>query len=108
MKNIVFIFLFSFSLMSYSQEYGSGFTKATVKSNVSNDTIAYSFISNYLIDEYKVSMLENRLLGRYSELIEINISYSTQIVSFKILSSGSKVFLEKFVKHFKYNGYELV
>ncbi len=108
MKNFVFVFLLSINLMSFSQEYGSDFPRAIVKSNVSNDIIVYSFISNYLIDEYKVSMLENRFLNRYSELIEINISYSTQRISFKILSSGSKVFLEKFVKHFKYNGYEFI
>lgn len=96
-----------FSLHSYSQEYGSNFPKAFVTSIIAKQSITYAFKSNYLIEEYKAPMLEKRLLGRYSELIEINISYNTQIISFKILSNDSELFLENFVKHFRYNGYEI-
>jgi hypothetical protein len=107
MKLIYFAFFLCFSLPSYSQEYGSDFPKATVTSIITAQTTTYSFKSNYLIEEYKAPMLQERLLNRYPELIEINISYSTQIISFKILSENSELFLEKFVAHFKYSGYEI-
>ncbi len=107
MKKLYTVLFLCLSLNSYSQEYGSNFPKAPVNSVKTNNTITYSFISNYLIDEYKAPMLEKRFLGRYSELIDISISYSTQTISFKILSKDSELFLEKFVKHFKYIGYEI-
>ena len=107
MKKFYLVILLCFSLTSYSQDFGSDFPKATVNQVLVDDIITYSFKSNYLIDEYKAPMLEKRFLGRYSELIDISIVYDTQIISFKILNKDSKVFLEKFVTHFKYNGYEI-
>jgi len=107
MKKFYLILLLCFSLTSYSQEYGSNFPKAIVESVTINNTITYTFTSNYLIDEYKAPMLEKRFLSRYSELLGISIIYNTQIVSFKILSTNSELFLEKFITHFKYNGYEI-
>lgn len=107
MKLIYFALFMCLSLLSYSQEYGSNLPKAAVTSITTAQTTTYSFKSNYLIEEYKAPMLQERLAGRYPELIEINISYTTQIISFKILSENSELFLEKFVSHFRYKGYEI-
>lgn len=71
------------------------------------DTIQYTFISNYYIAEYKAPMLEGRMLNRYSEILDIQIIAETQTIIFKTLTNGADVFLNKFVKHFKYSGYEI-
>ena len=107
MKKLYFVLFLCLSTTSYSQEYGFDFPNAKVSAVTSNDTVTYTFISNYFIDEYKAPMLEKRLLGRYSELININIIYDTQTVSFKILKINSELFLEKFVKHFRFKNYEI-
>jgi len=107
MKKLYLALLLCCSSISYSQEYGADFPNANVNQAISNDTATYSFLSNYLIDEYKAPMLEKRMLGRYSEIIEIHIDYQSQVVTFKILKLNSELFLENFIKHFRYKGYEI-
>ena len=107
MKKLYFALFLCFSVNSYSQEYGSDFPNAKVTSVTLSDTITYTFISNYFVDEYKAPLLEKRIIGRYSELIDLSINYDTQIISFKILKQNSELFLDKFVKHFRYKSYEL-
>ena len=81
---------------------------AKVSSEIINtDTIQYTFVSNYYISDYKAPILAGRLLDRYPEIIEINIDSQTQTIVYKSLSTNSTMFLEKFVKHFKYSGYEI-
>jgi len=111
MPKIICIILTSLLIttIGYSQNsYGDDFPKAEVTSNnINSDTTEFSFISNYYIDAYKAPMLEGRMLNRYSEIINIHIDYESQKVTFKTLNVGAEVFLEKFVTHFKYKGYEI-
>ena len=82
--------------------------KAIVMSHVQeSDTSEFSFTSNYFISEYKSNILEEQMPKRYSEILELKINYETQIVWFKTLTKDGEVFLERFVRHFKYQGYEI-
>ena len=109
MKSIFFS-LFTILCLSgaISQTQSTPLPIAKVSSEIFNtDTIQYSFISNYYIDDYKAPMLAGRMLDRYSEIIEIEIDSQTQTIVFKTLTNGSTIFLDKIVKHFKYSGYEI-
>lgn len=107
-KVTLFIFAMVCINMTFSQTTTDLHPKAVVYSQTINiDTIQYTFLSNYYIDEYKAPMLAGRLLNRYPEIIEIDIDSQTQTIVFKTLTVGSVIFLEEFVKHFKYSGYEI-
>jgi len=111
MPKVIYIILTTLllSTISYSQNsYGDDFPKAEITSNnINSDTTEFSFISNYYIDAYKAPLLEGRMLNRYSEIISIHIDFETQKVTFKTLAIGAETFLEKFITHFKYKGYEI-
>ena len=110
MKNLPFLLvMLLMTSFGYSQSPTSeSLPKANVtKLVIQNDTTQFTFISNYYIDAYKAPMLEGRMINRYSEIIDIQINAETQTIVFKTLTVGSNIFLEKFVKHFKYSGYEI-
>lgn len=110
MKNPLFLMIvILITSLSYGQNsIQEPLPKADVtQSEIQADTVQFSFTSNYYIDAYKAPMLEGRMLNRYSEIIDIQIDPETQVVTFKTLTVGSNEFLEKFVKHFKYSGYEI-
>ena len=109
MKKISLLILIIFSVnFAFTNIPTQDIPKAIVSSeSINAETIQYSFISNYHIDDYKAPMLEGRMLNRYSEIISIEINPETQIITFETLKINSEKFLEKFVKHFKYSGYEI-
>ena len=109
MRSLIVFTLLFITTNSYGQNsYGDDFPKAyVVSNNIGSDTIEYKFASNYYIDAYKVPMLENRMLNRYSEIINIDINYESQTITFMTLTPGSEAFLDKFITHFKYKGYDI-
>ena len=83
--NLLILFIFSISF-AYTYSPTQDIPKAIVSSeNINAETIQYSFISNYRIEDYKAPMLEGRMLNRYSEIISIEINPETQIITFKTL-----------------------
>ena len=107
MKSIL-LTLFTFLFLSgvIGQNQTDSIAKVSSET-INTDITQYTFVSNYYISEYKAPMLEGRLLNRYSEIIEIHINAETQTVKIKTPSSGSSIFLDKFIIHFKYSGYEI-
>ena len=107
MKKILLVLLLINSAVTSAQEYGSDWPKANVSRTLSNDTISYTFKSNYIIDTYKAPLLEKRFLDRYSEIISISIDYDTQVITVKLINENASIFLEKLITHFRYKGYEI-
>tara|TARA_B100000809_G_C14935999_1_gene458638 strand:- start:504 stop:836 length:333 start_codon:yes stop_codon:yes gene_type:complete len=109
MKSILLsLFTVLFLTGAISQSQLVPITIAKVSSEIINtDTIQYTFISNYYIDDYKAPLLRGRILDRYSEVIDIEIDSQTQLIIFKTLTIRSSILLEKIVKHFKYISYEV-
>lgn len=109
MRKICLLILIIFSInFAFPNIQIQDIPKAIVSSeDINGETIQYSFISNYQIDDYKAPMLEGRMLNRYSEIISIQINPDSQIITFNTLKTDSELFLGKFVKHFNYSGYEI-
>ena len=109
MKRISLLVLIIFSInFAFTNSPTQTLPKAIVSEEIlNNDTIEYTFVSNYNIDDYKAPMLEGRMLNRYSEIIMIEINPENQTIKFSTLTEGSEIFLEKIVHHFKYSGYEI-
>jgi hypothetical protein len=103
---LLLIGLILFIPTSYTQE---SLPKAEITKNTKETSTKYSFKSNYYIPTWKAPQLEKRFIDRYPELDTISINPETQIISI-ILKKDiiPETFIEIFVKHFKFSGYEIL
>ena len=107
-KKALFSILMCFTLSVGISQSNDPLPKAEMTvSSLQADTVQYSFLSNYYIAEYKAPLLEQRLLNRYNTLLDIEIASDTQTVIIKIVKTNGPLMLNQFVKHFKYDGYEI-
>ncbi len=107
MKTLLLFIGVSF-IFNYGYSQDTTLPKAEVTKKIIDNKTEYSFKSNYYIPEWKASQLSNRLKVRYTEINSITIDAETQIVTFTLIDSIEiDSFINSFVKHFKYSGYEI-
>ncbi len=90
-----------------SSQTGNDFPIVSISSEIINDKVNYSFVSNLHHPEYKVPLFIDRMKNKYTIIIDLTIDPVTEAVVLVLPKDHLPSDLLEIIKKFKYSNYEI-